>query len=132
MSAFRECHTPNGLMVIVPKTVTSVGNYAFYNSELYYVELGKGVTSIGVNAFQGTENTLDILFCRSETPPSVTSSTFPEKVYTFATLWVPRDDIPAYRSASYWSNFLKKTDLALTTLYMKTTLIELPLTMKSN
>lgn len=105
-SAFRDCVTNWECEIIVPNTVTTVGNYAFYNCHVFYVELGKGVTSIGNYAFQGgTENYMGIIYCRSATPPTITSNTFPEVAYNNVVLWVPRDKIPAYRSATYWSSF---------------------------
>ncbi|MBQ6167433.1 MAG: leucine-rich repeat protein [Muribaculaceae bacterium] len=105
-SAFRDCVNHWECEIYVPNTVTTIGNYAFYNCHVFYVELGKGVTSIGNYAFQGgTEDYMGILYCRSATPPTITSNTFSEKAYDNVVLWVPRDAIPAYMSATNWSNF---------------------------
>ena len=58
-SAFRGCSC-NGrnLYITLPNTVTTIGAYAFYGSNLVTIEMGTGLTSIGDFAFAGTESTL--------------------------------------------------------------------------
>ena len=104
-SAFRDCRTNWILDIVVPNTVTTIGNYAFYNSYISELELGTGVASIGSYAFQGTEGYVSVIFCHSKTPCTVTSTTFSDEIYTNTLLWVHRDVIPAYRAAAFWCNF---------------------------
>lgn len=105
MSAFRECKNPMGLEVIVPNTVTTIGDYAFYNSTLDYIELGTGVTSIGDYAFMGTESTLYVFFIHAQYPPTTATNTFPEGVYDNVYLWIPRMAEERYKTSRYWTSF---------------------------
>ena len=60
--------------ITIPDTVTSIGDYAFYNcSSLTSVTIGNGVTSIGDNAFEG---------CSSLTSVTIDSDAIVSKNYS--------------------------------------------------
>ena len=53
-SVFMNC---TGLTnVTIPDSVTSIGGYAFYDTNFTTVTIGKGVTSIGKSAFSHTKS----------------------------------------------------------------------------
>ncbi|MBQ3364691.1 MAG: leucine-rich repeat protein [Muribaculaceae bacterium] len=105
-SAFRECHDADRyLFVTLPNTVTSIGTYAFYMSNIFSIELGNKVSSIGGLAFVGTENTLNIINCHAMMPPSIASNTFAQETLDNVNLWIPRMAYGRYTSANYWKNF---------------------------
>ena len=105
-SAFRECRTTDrDLFVTLPNTVTSIGAYGFYMSNLFYIELGNKVSSIGGLAFVGTENKLNIINCHAMMPPSIALNTFAQETLDNAYLWIPRMAYGRYTSANYWKDF---------------------------
>ncbi|MBR5170039.1 MAG: leucine-rich repeat protein [Muribaculaceae bacterium] len=105
-SAFRECHTADrNLFVTLPNTVTSIGTYGFYMSNLFYIELGNKVSSIGGLAFVGTENTLNIINCHAMMPPSIALNTFSQENLDNVNLWIPRMAYGRYTTANNWKNF---------------------------
>ena len=105
-SAFRECRTDDrDLFVTLPNTVTSIATYGFYMSNLFYIELGNKVSSIGELAFVGTENKLNIINCHAMMPPSIALNTFAQETLDNVYLWIPRMAYGRYTSANYWKNF---------------------------
>lgn len=105
-SAFRECTTADRkLSVTLPNTVQTIETYGFYMSNLYYIELGTGLRSIGGLAFAGTENSLNIINCHAMNTPTVQLNTFAEEHYENTILWIPRMAYGRYTSANYWKNF---------------------------
>ena len=64
--AFYDCRCMTN--VTIPSTVTSIGEYAFFNSRVAKVTIPSGVTSIGERAFWGCKTLTSI-----EIPTSVTS-----------------------------------------------------------
>ena len=105
-SAFRECTTADRrLSVTLPNTVQTIETYGFYMSNLYYIELGTGLRSIGGLAFAGTENSLNIINCHTMNTPTVQLNTFAEEHYENTILWIPRMAYGRYTSANYWKNF---------------------------
>ena len=105
-SAFRDSSTyGRDLHVIIPNSVTTIGNYAFYSSRIYFIEMGSRVSSIGEYAFAGTEDNLTIIICHAMMPPTIASNTFAQGSYDRADLWIPRMAFGRYTSARYWSEF---------------------------
>ena len=77
--AFTEC---KGLTsIVIPSSVKSIGNIAFYNCNLASVTM------------------------KSTTPIEITSSAFYNQVHTKATLYVPVGYKAVYENAEYWKDF---------------------------
>ena len=109
--AFGEC---DGLTSItIPDSVTSIGQAAYiWCDNLTSVTIPESVTSIGEDAFRDTP--LQKVYCKPTTPPTGGSRMF--DYYTGnesdnyykpigCTIYVPRNSVSKYKSASYWSNY---------------------------
>ncbi len=105
-SAFRGCnYSDRALFVTLPNSVTTIGAYGFYGSNLYFIEMGTRVASIGEHAFEGTEGSLLFVICHSMSTPSIKTNTFAQQTYENAYLFIPRMAYGRYTSANHWSNF---------------------------
>ena len=94
---------------IIPNTVTSIGDFAFYNcSGLASVDIPSSVTGIGDFAFKGC-NVLTNVKVGMETPLTINSYTFTNRQN--ATLYVPYGSKAAYEAANYWKDFKKIIEL---------------------
>ena len=114
---------------IIPNSVTSIGNYAFYGcSSLTSVEIPNSVTSIGNNAFYGCSSltsvespnsvtsighyafygcsSLNRLSCYAKVPPTCGSEVFDGIDKEKCVLQVPGSSLAAYRQADQWKDFL--------------------------
>ena len=79
--------------------------YIFYNcSGLTTFIIPNNVTYIGDFAF-GICSGLTSIHCKSETPINLRSTPFDYKTTNFATLYVPKGSIDAYKSAYKWREF---------------------------
>lgn len=89
--------------------VTSIGNYAFYNStELTSINIPSSIKSIGINAFYGCNSLTDVYSNIAD--PSLIS--MGDKVfyllnedYSNRRLHVPLGSIPAYRDDRKWRTY---------------------------
>lgn len=81
---------------------TCTENPRFYQSVDTLI-LGKNIESFYVNRLYG--NCLDMIICKSTTPPVVCNGPFLNKVYVGATLYVPKGCKDAYSKDSEWSLF---------------------------
>ena len=101
-NAFSGCSSLTS--ITIPDSVTSFGNYAFRDcSSLTSVTIGNSVTSIGEYAFYNCSS-LTSVYCKPTTPPAGGSSMF----YNNASgrkIYVPRNSVEAYKSASGWSSY---------------------------
>ena len=88
--------------VIIPETVTSVGQYAFYNcTSLSYIKLPKAVTTISDNAF-GNTSSLTIDMSDFESIPTLSSS---NALHSSDTILVPSALYDEWIVATNWSAF---------------------------
>ena len=124
--AFYSCDSLTSV-TIVGNGVTSIGSYAFRNcTSLTSVTIGNGVTSIGDYAFSGCTSLTSItipdsvtsigdcafvdcyslkeVYCKPTTPPTGDSSMF-ERNASGRKIYVPRNSVEAYISASGWKTY---------------------------
>ena len=100
--AFAECKKLTS--IIIPDSVTDIGKYAFVLCEnLTSITISKSIIEIGEGAFNSCNKLTDI-YCKATNPP-IFSSTFPDKVLLYATLYVPKGSKSAYESVDPWRNF---------------------------
>lgn len=81
---------------------TCTENPRFYQSVDTLI-LGKNIESFYVDRLYG--NNLDIIICKSTTPPVVCNGPFLNKVYAGVTLYVPKGCKDAYSKDSEWGLF---------------------------
>jgi len=90
---------------VLGKEVTSIGTYAFYDSnELVSVNIPSNVTSIGDSAFYNCSTMTD-MYCYAGQVPETGKDVFVSSNYTNATLHVPANSIEAYSNTGPWKNF---------------------------
>ena len=125
--------------LIIPNSVTSIGNLAFYGcSGLASVTMGNSVTSIGSYAFSGCSGLTSVTIGNSvtsigyrafescsgltsvtslnKTPPEISNNTFSEETYQTATLNVPLGCQAIYWLHPYWENFAKIEEIDVTAI----------------
>ena len=90
--------------LVIPNSVTSIGDWAFPRSGLRSITIPNSVTSIGNYAFYGC-GSLKAVKVDKENPLSISSGTFSD--CTNATLYVPKGRKAAYQAANYWKQFKK-------------------------
>lgn len=101
--------------LMIPKTVTAVGDFAFTGLKIKELTIPRNVTSIGRGAFFDCDE-LNAVTCQAMVPPVVgTQSCFSDPSYSNATLYVPRQAVNAYNSADEWMKFehIKGIDMDL-------------------
>lgn len=87
--------------LVIPESVTSIGDNAFYRCGLTEVIIGKKVESIGRYAFDKCSS-LKKIYCKAQQPPIIDVS-FPSSV---SVIYVPRESVEEYRVM--WSDFASK------------------------
>ena len=89
------------------KSVTSIGNYAFYGCSALAgnLSLPKSIRSIGKQAFNNIA-TIEAVTCAAETPPTWNDlAMFTTNVYNHSPLYVPIGFEQAYMSDQCWGQF---------------------------
>ncbi|MBO7306917.1 MAG: leucine-rich repeat protein [Alistipes sp.] len=100
--AFGHCTSLTS--VTIPDSVTSIGYSAFYGcTSLTSVTIPDSVTSIGNWAFYDCVS-LKKVYCKPTTPPTGGSEMF-ESNASYRKIYVPRNSVSAYMSASKWSSY---------------------------
>ena len=96
---YRCFESSNLVYVNIPSGVTSIGTYAFYGcSGLTSLDLPEGITSIGQYAFRDCTG-MQSLTVRAVVPPLVSTDTF----YNMGgTVYVPAVSLEAYKAAWSW------------------------------
>ncbi len=96
--AFSYC---SGLTsVTIPNSITNIEISAFANcTGLTSITIPNSVTSIGDYAFKGC-NGLESIISLPNTPPTVSSSSFPNDVIVY----VPNASLDSYKSSTNWKN----------------------------
>ena len=114
--------------LVIPNTVTSIGNYAFrYCSGLTSVTIPNSVTSIGYRAFEGCSGLTSVTIpnsvtsignvafsgcsgltsvtCLAKQVPTTETNTFYNSNPANATLYVPASALEDYKNTAPWSSF---------------------------
>ena len=100
--AFDDCRSLTS--VTIPNSVTSIGNYAFCAcTSLTSITIPDSVTSIGNFAFFVCIS-LTSVYCKPTTPPTGGYEMFDDNA-SGRKIYVPRNSVDAYKSASYWSDY---------------------------
>lgn len=97
-----DIKAPTGNIKKLEIAGTCTENPRFYQSVDTLI-LGENIESFYVNRLYG--NCLDMIICKSTTPPVVCNGPFLNKVYVGATLYVPKGCKDAYSKDSEWGLF---------------------------
>ena len=86
--------------IIIPDGLESIGQEAFYNCNIKNITLPKSIKSIGDRSFEC--NSLTTVTCLAETPPSISSFTFPGNNIN---IYVPVGSVESYKKTPGWTFF---------------------------
>ena len=89
----------------IPSGITTVGQRLFLNSKCSEIVLPSTITSVNNFAFYGTSN-LESMTIYATTPPLIGSDVFSHFGKTGCVIYVPAESVEAYKSAKYWMCFL--------------------------
>ena len=100
-NAFSSCRALT--TVILPNSITTIGERAFYYCSLTNLTLPNSLTSIGDRAFNNN-NTLNSITCLSTTPPTLGNYAFDNT--NNCPIYVPVDSVNDYKTA--WSSYASR------------------------
>ena len=89
--------------VIVPESITQIGEYAYYNIPIDSIDLHEDISYIGNYAFSETR-TLKTIISRAPAPPALGTYNVFTVLASRGQLKVPAGSVEAYRSSSWMSN----------------------------
>ena len=99
--AFNGCTSLTS--VTIPDSVTSIGNLSFLNcTGLTSITMGNSVTSIEYGALNGCTSLTSITSLNTTPPILGNSSTLPS--HTTYTIYVPAESVDSYKAKQFWSN----------------------------
>ena len=106
-SAFYGCTSLTN--VTIPDVVTSIGSWAFAGcTSLTSITIPESVTEIGGFAFNSCSSLKEV-YCKPTTPPTTFEYSWAWCAFDYNAsgrkIYVPRNSVDAYKSASYWSNY---------------------------
>lgn len=102
-TCFHNCNSIES--ATIPNSVKKIVDYAFYNcTSLNTITLSSKLESIGYNAFAECPE-LRTIYSKNSAPAVIDNTTFPNSAYMFATLYVPKGTLSAYKNADGWKNF---------------------------
>jgi len=105
----------------LPNRLSSIGYSAFSHCEsLDTITIPEGVVTLDDFAFNACFG-LSEIYCKSTTPPSLTSSTFDYVNKSTCKIYVPKGTFEAYHTTSGWLDFLKIIEVG-TSFYQKISL----------
>lgn len=100
--------------VTIPKNITTIGENAFRNCKsLSFIELPNGLESIEKYAFSNTKLDEGSIISKIEEPEkcALHVNSFDDYVYSYTTLYVPKQSLDSYRSAAVWNKFKKRREI---------------------
>lgn len=101
-ASFRGCGSIKS--VVFHDNVKTITRHSFNGcSSLTTATIGSGVTSIGIQTFYNCAN-LTSVYCKPTTPPSGEKNML-AKSASGCKIYVPRNSVEAYKSASGWSDY---------------------------
>ena len=90
--------------ITIPNRVTTIRQGAFFGCiSLTNITIPKNVTTIRQGAFFGCTS-LRSVYCKATTPPTGASQMFGNNAAD-RIIYVPRNSVSAYKSASYWCDY---------------------------
>ena len=88
---------------VIPNTVTTIGEAAFFNAPYHYVRIPASVTAISKDAFAGCW--IRSVTCLATTPPTIDQYLFLNGSTSTLTATVPNASIALYQNAVGWNYF---------------------------